>query len=291
MAGMTVNMDHNTIGQVIVGTGAVDATDDEKSRPYTKTETDGVGCYKDPYLYYTDKTEKPKVLVIANYKFEVSVELKGHKKDLKNLEDMWKSEFKTHFFGKTNLTAKDILTECEDFSELLNGKERYCAVFILSHGIFGDRILGTDEEDVSFDDILSNFDNKNIKLHGIPKLFFFQCCRGDVIDKGVPASVAALSGIHQAETLPEVSDTLIMFATQRDKVSFVDSDGSWVVKELMNVFREYHQKEDVTSMLTIVNKRISKKEVQLAQKDPGIVGAKCMSEYRSTLTAKLMLSL
>lgn len=293
---MDIRFEGNVIHRMEVSQGYVpDKPGSEISRACAQAEPDGGPMYtsnsgQGQALYYQGKGGTPRVLVIANSKLNESKELKGHKQDREALKKMWKEDFNCMVLVEKNLTSDAIKDEAKHFSEHMNGDERYCAVFILSHGKFGDRIVGTDEETVSFDEIISFFDNRNEKLRGIPKLFFFQCCRGDLIDRGIPASTAAAAGMHQQGTLPEVSDTMIMFATQRDKIAIVEENGSWIVKELIDVFQKYHKEQDLTSMLTIVNKRVSEREVQHSPDDPNIVGAKCMSEYRSTLTAKLRLT-
>lgn len=63
-----------------------------------------------------------------------------------------------------------------------------CFVVIMSHGTSEkgtDYIYGVDHLQVEVEWILTQFNNENAKhLVEKPKVFLFQCCRGDVTDRG-----------------------------------------------------------------------------------------------------------
>jgi hypothetical protein len=79
--------------------------------------------------------------------------------------------------------------------------------------------------------------------------------------------------------IPECADILVAFSCFEGHASFRHTqDGSFFIQNLVDVFRRYASHEDVLSMLTIVNKRVSEK---------GQLGAKQVPQSQFTLTKKL----
>lgn len=284
MSAPTVNLNGCNIGILNAGCAGQGESTNPMDTPVEVTESDS----NQEELYYQKGSDAPKALVIANYNFKMSAKLSGYEADAENLEEFLENDLGCGVYLRQNLTGKKMRQKIKQFAdETLVGKERYCAVFLLSHGVQGDCVVGTDEELITSDEIISLFNNRNSKLQNMPKLFFFQFCRGTNVDEGVPLTVAA-SASNGNRTLPLCSDMLVMYATAKKEVAFVDGDGSWLVKELIDVFKRYNEREDLLSMLTIVNKGISKRQVEYS-KEPNFIGAKCMSEFKSTLTAKVSL--
>lgn len=226
---------------------------------------------------------KPHIMIICNFEDE----LRGYKKDVERLEQMWK-KFDCDVTVKKNINAEKLKTTIFEYAhETLKGKENYIAVFILSHGAENDYILGSDRHKVHVSEILDRFTSNNTKLQNIPKLFFFQVCRGSRPDQGVPNTQTAADQERPA-MIPQVCDTLVTYAAQRGTTAFVNETGSWFIESLVDVFKEYAEKEHVADMLTMVNKRMAEKTAQ-HDSDNQIHGAKAMSEYISTLREKIYL--
>ncbi|XP_022090365.1 caspase-3-like [Acanthaster planci] len=164
---------------------------------------------------------------------------------------------------------------------------------ILTHGVEG-AIYGTDERIVKIEHITSYFEGGRCPtLAGKPKLFFLQACRGERFDSGHEAtdskavapsdadatqdSIAPLSDEELAQRmlqreleddtdasnairskLPSQSDMLLAYATVPGFVSWRNSErGSWFVQAMSEVFMEHAPKEDLLSMMTIVNNKVA----------------------------------
>lgn len=81
-------------------------------------------------------------------------------------------------------------------------------VFILSHGESDNKVMANDE---SYDiyELIEKFIPNNLGiLHGKPKLFFIQACRGSHCDNGQKIIPNGDSYIH-----PKFADVLISFST------------------------------------------------------------------------------
>ena len=145
-------------------------------------------------------------------------------------------------------------------------------VAILSHGMDGG-IYGTDDKAVSVEELTGYFKSSH-SLAGKPKLFFLQACRGTTMDQGI-----AMDGLDApdaekfiqevlaedeadaklASAIPSDADFLLSYATTPGFVSWRhQAKGSWYIQALVEVFERYACKEDLMSMLTMVNDKVAK---------------------------------
>ena len=158
-----------------------------------------------------------------------------------------------------NLTASELLRQLMQIA--LQSHENYDSFVccILSHGYL-DGIYGTDSQPVKINDIASLFKgNFCPTLSNKPKLFFIQACRGDDEDKGVAVQADA-SGQEDAlrHSLPSEADFLFGYATPPGNVSWRSPRyGSWYISKLCEVLVDNSPQQDLLSMLTMVNSKVS----------------------------------
>lgn len=172
-------------------------------------------------------------------------------------------------------------------------------LWLMSHGQDG-QFYGADGETISIETVRDFFSSKNCStLKGKPKIIFIQACRGNQKGKGVVAD-APQSPTEQGQepttydsedhsdrgfnfnlskVIAEHADILIANSTISGYASFRNPrHGSRFVRCVVEVFQEFAGHEDLLSMLTMVNQRIS---------EMGEYGTKQVSEPSSTLTKKL----
>ncbi|KAM7535565.1 hypothetical protein Aperf_G00000102761 [Anoplocephala perfoliata] len=144
---------------------------------------------------------------------------------------------------------------------------------VMSHGV-QDYIYTSDGKLFPINDILEAFTNKSFPaLAGKPKFILFQACRGEVKDRGYifepdtaalthPASLenvdANVTGNKVAwKCLPSMSDFIIVYSTLPGFVSWrSETEGSWFIQILVEVFRKYASTLHVLDLLTEVNRRL-----------------------------------
>lgn len=146
----------------------------------------------------------------------------------------------------------------------------------MSHGN-EEGVLGVDSRSTPVDDITAKFQGgKCPQLATKPKLFFIQACRGDVDDEGYlvprgPGHVYPDADEEMPVKLPSDADFLIAYSTTKGYLSHrrftVNARvaathgkilGSWFISCLVQVLHEYSHKEDLMTMLTRVNKSMSR---------------------------------
>lgn len=157
---------------------------------------------------------------------------------------------------------------------------------ILSHGK-QEGIQGTDGVAVSVDELAKHVDANNCgALNGMPKLFFFQVCRGDDIPGAVqvPKSQAKGKGTivfdgDIVQALPPNADFLFSFSTSDGTPSTRDTVyGSRYIIELCDAISK-NSKLSIDEILLIVHHKVaatSYKGMKYQQ----------MPEIRSTLRGK-----
>ncbi|XP_077304752.1 caspase-10 [Lithobates pipiens] len=138
--------------------------------------------------------------------------------------------------------------------------ERDCFVCcILTHGQ-SQAILGTDNEVVKINVIVSKFSPQNCKtLAGKPKLFFIQACQGKNTQGAHSIEEDAVSA---TKTIPNDADVLIGMSTVDGCFSYRHIElGTWYIQALCsNLIKMVPKGEDILSILTKVNRDVSEKE-------------------------------
>ena len=187
------------------------------------------------------KAKSGYVLVINNYIFpgKDDVVRTG------SIDDVWKlirlfDDFSFRQRVLDNQSGSQMLellrgTAKKDFS-------RYdCFVcVILSHGT-EDGIYGTDEKGIKIEAITSLFRRSECpSLEGKPKIFLIQACRGPLTSSSLPAD----------------ADFLICLAPghQSYRKALL---GSWFISSVVDVFKEYAEREHLVDMMLRVNNRVA----------------------------------
>uniref|UniRef100_A0A8C0H3J3 Caspase-8 n=1 Tax=Chelonoidis abingdonii TaxID=106734 RepID=A0A8C0H3J3_CHEAB len=190
-----------------------------------------------------------------------------------------------------DLTAEQIRHTVHVYRNM-DHHDRDCFVCcILSHGDKG-IVFGTDGQETSIQELTTSFTGMNCpSLAGKPKVFFIQACQGDTFQKGVhietdsselDSSVEA-DARFQLECIPDEADFLLGMATMKDFVSYRSTtQGTWYIQSLCeHLEKSCPRGEDILSILTAVNREVSRKNDRLNQ-------GKQMPQPSFTLRKKLI---
>ena len=216
--------------------------------------------------YPMSKTPHGIAVIINNFEFHATVpgedplpERRGSQVDEENLRVTWEY-LRYDVRILRNLTASELTRQLMQIA--LQNHEKYDSFVccILSHGYL-DGVYGTDSKPIKINDIASLFKGHFCPtLADKPKLFFIQACRGDDEDKGVAVQKDAKGDPDDAlrHSLPSEADFLFGYATPPGNVSWRSPRyGSWYISKLCEVFVDYAPQQDLLSMLTIVNHKVS----------------------------------
>ncbi|CAG9760489.1 unnamed protein product [Ceutorhynchus assimilis] len=223
--------------------------------------------------YKNQNVKLGKALLINNVKFiETKDERQGAKKDS---EDFGKFLKKINFDvdHKLNMKGKDMLKKVKDFSKSDFSRHDISLVVIMSHGNnlikSGERIrggftqiAGTDNEPVSTEDIIEQFvaTSSHPSLRGKPKIFIFQCCRGEK-DQEICHDAAPIG-----KQLKEYSDILVAYSTLPGYLSNRDpKSGTWYIQSICDVFQKHYKDHHIEEMLKIVDHQLSLKHPKFTQ--------------------------
>ena len=184
----------------------------------------------------------------------------GSKADEENLRVTWEYlQYDVQILR--NLTASELTRQLMQIA--LQNHEKYDSFVccILSHGYL-DGIYGTDSQPVKINDIASLFKASFCPtLSAKPKLFFIESCRGDDEDRGVPVQIDARGDVDDVlrHSLPSEADFLFGYATPSGNISWRNPRyGSWYISKLCEVLVDNSPQQDLLSMLTLVNSKVSK---------------------------------
>ena len=129
------------------------------------------------YNMYHEKRGVALVINIRKYKDNKQKERKWSEKDFENLKQTFKYlEFNVRPYE--NLTAKQIRDEIQKIADLDHTNSDCFLCVVMSHGN-KDKIVASDNEEISFKEIMQPIKESCKSLENKPKLFFFQACRGD----------------------------------------------------------------------------------------------------------------
>ena len=141
-------------------------------------------------------------------------------------------------------------------SEIDHSKSDSFVCVLLSHGA-NNEIIYTYDGEFSISIIISMF-KRNQSLAGKPKLFFIQACRGS-------HCMESIDGSHGIElvTIPVEADFLVAYSTVAGYCSVRNTQhGSWFIQSLCKVIVEKGDKWEIMHIITEVNQRVAKKELQ-----------------------------
>ncbi|XP_041374487.1 caspase-8-like isoform X2 [Gigantopelta aegis] len=116
---------------------------------------------------------------------------------------------------------------------------------ILSHGAEG-KLYGSNGRLLSITDLTGPFKSQTCpSLAGKPKLFFIQACQGREKQHDAPPLM---------QGIPNDADFLFEYVTVIGSVSH----GSWYISKLTEMLNKYAKKEDILSLLLLVNNEVGK---------------------------------
>ncbi|CAH0555779.1 unnamed protein product [Brassicogethes aeneus] len=210
--------------------------------------------------YDTKGSKRGKVLIINNIAFKGKHERKGAEQDSTRLTKLF-TKLKFNVTAKKDLKRSGMESELKKFAADTSLKSHNMMIcVVMSHGTnMKDsngtitQISGIDDELLWVNDILKIFaDEKHKHLVGKPKIFIFQCCRGD--DELVHTDATPFR-----PTARSYSDMLIAYSTLPGFVSYRDPvEGSWYIQKLCEVIELHGHSLDIEDILKIVDEEISK---------------------------------
>ncbi|XP_054722218.1 caspase-7-like [Uloborus diversus] len=209
-------------------------------------------------------------LIINNVKFDVSYleDREGSNVDADALSKIFR-KIGYDIVSEVNLPAAKMWNILKEFSKRDFTDVHSCIVFILSHGTSMDNldyIYGTDGVYIPKMDIINLFNNETCEsLIDKPRIFFFQACRGNDSDGGVPVgfekkpreSTDSKSVKLTGDIYPTWSDVYVVHSTLPRLVSVRDHDnGTWFCQDLIEVLTQYYRTLDLETMIHKVNSKM-----------------------------------
>ncbi|GBP94063.1 Caspase-3 [Eumeta japonica] len=149
-----------------------------------------------------------------------------------------------------DLFHDEILKALREVSQLDPATTSCVAVALMSHGDSG--VIHAADRPYPVRDLFAYFLSEQCNLTNVPKLFFIQACRGDMVDSGRVA-LDGEEGVH----LPTHANLLIVYATVEDHVSWRESTGSWLIQSLCKVLDMYGDKYDLLWLMTLVHREVA----------------------------------
>lgn len=210
--------------------------------------------------YKMDPEERGTAIIFNNKTFDSTTNLSkrtGTDEDFNKIQDLLVTlNFQKikPYFDCTAEQMKDFLRKAaeEDHSD-----EDCFIVVILSHGEEG-YVYGTDDK-VYVDELLQPFKGQGCRsLVGKPKLFFIQACKGQ--SKARSETVTDSGAMPETVTrIPREADFLMAYSVVPGYLAWNEKpvQGSWFIEAIIEVFNKHHDKMDVLTMLTKVNKKVA----------------------------------
>nr|XP_023029167.1 caspase-7-like isoform X2 [Leptinotarsa decemlineata] len=242
--------------------------------PPSVTNGNEISQNRDPRIptYSTSGRKRGKALIINNIKFmKDKQERKGAEVDEKRMSEMFR-KFGFEVKVYRNLKRAEMNEKLNKFiSDKTLASVDISAVIMMSHGhnshngkiIRGGytEIVGIDNESLPIDDVIGRFDSgKCPVLMGKPKIFIFQCCRGDNQEEIHVDATPIVKVTKQHADMLIAFSTLPGFFSLRDPVR-----GSWYIQSICDVFERHAKEFDVETLLKIVDEELSKKHPQYQQ--------------------------
>ncbi|XP_063285932.1 caspase-10-like isoform X1 [Pelobates fuscus] len=217
-------------------------------------------------IYAMNHKHRGYCLIVSNSLFMKSLPRQGTQKDAQDLKGVftWLG-FEVETF--TEQTADDISKRLEEFSKKDHSDRDCFTCCILTHGESG-TVMGTDNVSVPINDVIASFIPTNCPtLAGKPKLFFIQACQGKQPQTAYPIQPDAAISVKKkkyAVSIPADADLLIGMSTVDGHFSYRHvKEGTWYIQALCkNLVEMVPSGEDILSILTKVNRDVSRKEHQ-----------------------------
>jgi len=161
------------------------------------------------------------------------------------------------------------------------------ALFIMTHGDRGS--LRAYDRDIRVEELFIPF-QKSPTLHGKPKLFFIQACRGKYLDAG--HLMQDVTDTPSYFRIPTWADFLIAYSTVEGYYSWRHvQKGSWFLQALVSVIREKSHCDDLMTMFAEINRKVSYEFTSNNPKDEDYHNRKQVPCVSSMLTRLLYFNL
>ena len=181
-----------------------------------------------------------------------------------------------------NLTSQDMGNTLDNIRKEVPQEHDAFICCLLTHGKLGE-LAGTDGEYLEVQKMLSLFTAETCpNLSGKPKMFFIQACQGleshqkHPVNLQTDAPTPPSPGIATRLdlTIPNQADFLLGYATVPGHVSYRNTvEGSWYIGVLTDKLARLHDKEDLLSILTAVNAKLSKESAEVGAGEYGQIPA------------------
>ncbi|XP_072033482.1 uncharacterized protein [Amphiura filiformis] len=204
---------------------------------------------------------------------------KGSEVDSKNLHQLF-TKFKFDVRVMCDMTATNMRDQFMEIGSSDHSSVNAFICCILTHGKAG-KVAGCDGNYIPIFEIFNHFTkDKCPSLSEKPKLFFIQACQAadsspeNVVptDAATPPTSPVGIGARLDHIIPNERDFLVSFATVPGHVSYRNTEkGSWFINALVDRMKKLHEREDLMSILTAVNDKVSRMASPVAGKILGQV--------------------
>lgn len=230
--------------------------------------------------------------VIFNYKkFESRVritERTGTDKDVERLSILF-GELGFDIILHNDLTKQQTFKELENLGDQDYTQDDCFVCWILTHGDDHGLLYTADGGKMHEDTFMSPFREID-GLLGKPKLFFFQACRGDRVDKGKTLVYDRADSSAATCRIPTNADFLVAYSTVPGFLSWSHRvNGSWFVQAVCCVLERSTGSEDLLALLTEACRIVALTCEATRPGDPSTDGAKQMPYVTSTLIRRVRL--
>eukprot|EP00057_Strongylocentrotus_purpuratus_P026064 XP_011680538.1 PREDICTED: caspase-8-like [Strongylocentrotus purpuratus] len=213
------------------------------------------GRIRDSLKYKMDRLPRGMCIIFNGENFTTK-DLKkrdGTQKDVEALLNTFQNILKFETQVKNDPTDEEYEECLQELAKMDHSKFDCFVCVILSHGCDG-HVYGKDGGEVSISALTGLFNGMSVhpSLVGKPKVFFIQACRGAVPQEAFPIQTDGPTMIANE------SDTLVSQATVVGYASCRRANvGSLFIISLCDIIDANYKKEDLLSMLTMVNERMS----------------------------------
>lgn len=176
---------------------------------------------------------------------------------------------------RNNTTKERMFQTMNEFSKKSELTRHDAFVLIvLSHGVRGGHVITSDGMGINTEDIIKKFNNENCpNLINRPKLFFFNCCRGDTKDSGPKYQYEEAVADAKRITEPEkpncatFGDQIICYSTIDGYVSWRNEEnGSWFGNALAQSLMKFSHDTELHHILLSTSNLVSNKSTQNGEK-------------------------
>lgn len=270
-----------------------DESDAEKIPQINLGKGDGIGrtlpTSVESETYNMDHPERGICVIFNNEKFESCRNLserKGTDVDAEALKNTFRSlGFKVMSYK--DCTARMITKTLNKLSKKDHSKSDCFVCCMLTHG--RDDILYCKQGVIAVHDVFRPFlANVCPTLVGKPKIFFFQACRGDRLDRGVPVVADTIDSSSEVFKLPSQADFVTCYGTTPGYLSWRNEGcGSWFIQALCKTLNEHAPQMDLLSMMTVVSRRVAYDFESYDSQNKDLCGMKQVPVIVSTLTRQI----